>query len=62
MQQRVRDFLEAGAALVWVLAPRARTATIYRPDGSARLLRDHDALDGEGVLPGLHIALYDVFE
>jgi len=61
VQQRVRDFLEGGARLVWVVAPRARTVTVYRADGSARLLRDQETLDGEDVLPGLTISLGDVF-
>jgi len=62
VQQKVRDYLEAGARLVWVLAPRARTATIYRADGSARLLREGEHLDGEDVLPGLVIPLAELFE
>ena len=61
VQQRVRDFLEGGARLVWVIAPRARTVTVYRADGSARLLRDQDTINGEDVLPGLAISLGDVF-
>ena len=62
MQQKVRDYLEAGARLVWVTAPAARTATIYRADGSARLLREGDHLDGDDVLPGLAISLADLFD
>ena len=49
-----------GARLVWLIAPEAKTATVYRPDGSARLLRESEALDGEDVLPGLAIPLADV--
>lgn len=60
LQQRVRDWLEGGARLVWLIAPEAKTATVYRPDGSARLLRESEALDGEDVLPGLTIPLADV--
>jgi Uma2 family endonuclease len=62
VQQKVRDYLEAGARLVWIVAPRARTATIYRPDGSARLVREPDSLDGEAIVPGLAIPLADVLE
>ena len=62
VQQKVRDYLEAGTRLVWVLAPLARTATVYRPDGSARLVREPESLDGEDVLPGLVIALADLLE
>jgi Uma2 family endonuclease len=62
VQQKVRDYLEAGTRLVWVVAPRARTATVYRADGSARLLREGDRLDGEDVLPGLVISLAELFD
>jgi Uma2 family endonuclease len=62
VQQKVRDYLEAGSRLVWVLAPLARSATIYRPDGSARLVREPESLDGEDVVPGLAIPLADVLE
>ena len=61
LHQKVRDYLDAGARLVWVIAPKARTATIYRADGSARLLREGDHLDGEDVLQGLVIPLAEVF-
>jgi Uma2 family endonuclease len=61
VQQKVRDYLEAGTRLVWVLAPRAKSATVYRADGSARLLREGDHLDGEDVLAGLAIPLAELF-
>jgi Uma2 family endonuclease len=61
VQQRVRDFLEGGARLVWVVAPRVSTVTVYRADGPARLLMDNEVLDGEDVLPGLTISLGEVF-
>jgi Uma2 family endonuclease len=61
MQQKIRDYLDAGVRLIWIIARKARTATVYRADGSARLLREQDALDGEDVLPGLSIPLSDIF-
>lgn len=61
IQQKVRDYLDAGTRLVWVVAPRPKTATVYRADGSARLLREHEALEGEHVLPELSIPLADLF-
>lgn len=60
VQQKVRDYLEAGARLVWLFAPEARTVTVYRPDGSARLLRESESLDGEDVLPGLNLPLAEL--
>jgi Uma2 family endonuclease len=62
IQQKVRDYLEGGSRLLWVVAPRARTATVYRPDGSARLIREPEPLEGEDVLPGLTIALTDLLD
>ncbi len=61
IQQKVKDYLDAGARLVWVVAPLAKTVTVYRADGSARLVRDQEHLEGEDVLPGLIIALSEVF-
>jgi Uma2 family endonuclease len=61
VQQKVRDYLEAGSRLVWVIAPAATTATVYRPDGSARLVREPEALDGEDVLPGFAVSLTTLF-
>jgi Uma2 family endonuclease len=62
VQQKVRDYLDAGARRVWLIAPAARTATVYRTDGSALLIREDDRLDGEDVLPGLRIRLAELFE
>jgi len=44
-----------------VIAPQAKTVTVYRADGTARLLQEQDSLEGEGILPGLSIPLADVF-
>lgn len=62
LQQRIQDYLDAGTRLVWVIHSLTRSATVYHPDGSARLLRESDALDGEDVLPGLKIRLHELFD
>jgi Uma2 family endonuclease len=60
VQQKVRDYLEAGARLVWIVAPETRSTTVYRANGSARLVRETEEIDGEDVLPGLRLHLSDV--
>jgi Uma2 family endonuclease len=60
-QSRIQDYLDAGVALLWVVHPEARSVTVYHPDGSARLLRETDALDGEAVLPGFRLPLARLF-
>jgi Uma2 family endonuclease len=51
------DYFEAGVKLMWVIDPKTATATVYRADGSTAVLKAHDTLDGEDVLPGLSIPL-----
>lgn len=58
---KVLDYLDAGVRLVWVVDPPRRTVTVYTPDGIARVLREHDTLDGGDVLPGFQLAIADLF-
>jgi len=60
--QRIRDYLDAGVQLLWVIHPEARFAVAYRSDGSAQMLRETDTLDGEDVLPGFRLDLGPLFE
>ena len=62
LQQRIHDYLDAGTRLIWVIHTLTRSATVYHRDGSARLPRESDVLDGEDVLPGLRIELRELFE
>jgi Uma2 family endonuclease len=57
---KVGDWLEAGAALVWVIDPERRLARIYRADGTESLLEPDGSLDGEGVLPGFTCELASI--
>jgi Uma2 family endonuclease len=61
-QQRVVDYIEAGVRLVWVIDPRSRTAVVYHADGSARLVREDEALEGEDVVPGFRLPLAELFD
>ena len=60
-QRRVRDYLEAGVRLLWVIYPDAGYAMVHRPDGSARMVRETEALDGENILPGFQLQLGELF-
>jgi Uma2 family endonuclease len=52
VEAKAREYLAAGSRLVCVVGPPTRSVAVYRPDGSSRLLRESDPLDGEDVLPG----------
>jgi Uma2 family endonuclease len=60
-QRRIQDYLEAGVRLLWVIHTATRSATVYSRDGAARLVREDGSLDGEDVLPGLHVKLSELF-
>jgi len=57
VQDKVQDWLSHGTQLVWVVEPKTRTVTVYRPDGTANVLQATDTLDGEDVLPGFRFPL-----
>ena len=61
VQDKVLDYLDHGTQLVWVIRPRQRTVTVYHPDGTVRLLREPDTLEGEDVLPGFRLPVREVF-
>lgn len=62
MHRKTSDYLEAGARLVWLVDPALRTVTIHRPDGSARVLREDETLEGEDVLDGFAVRVGEIFE
>lgn len=61
VRAKVRDYLDAGARLVWVLDPDDMTATAHRPGGTVAVYGPGDALTGEDVLPGFHVAVEQLF-
>jgi Uma2 family endonuclease len=60
-RQRIREYLEAGVPLVWVIEPSTRSATVYRRDGSTVELSAHDALEGEDIVPDFRLPLSTLF-
>lgn len=61
IQAKVMDYLDAGTRLVWVVEPRSRCVTTYRSRQEIRLLTADDELDGGDVMPGLRLAVGDLF-
>lgn len=61
IHEKTLQYLEAGARLVWVVDPGTRSVTVYRPDGSANVLRGDSVLTGEDVLAGLEAPLAEIF-
>ena len=62
IHDRVQDYLEAGTRRVWVLWPRRRLVSVYRPDADTRELGPDATLDGGDILPGFSVRVGDLFE
>ncbi len=61
VDEKVNDWLGAGTKLVWVVSPRQRTVTVYRPGTQVSILRAGDRLSGEDVVPGFECGVGEIF-
>jgi len=62
ISEKVREYLDAGVQLAWVVFPRRRMVQVYTPDRTSRLLYEDDTLDGGDVLPGFEMRVGEIFE
>ena len=61
VDEKVQEYLDAGARRVWVVKPRVRAVTVHYPDGTTCTLRGNDILSGEEVFPGFKLRVADLF-
>ena len=61
VREKVADYLNAGARLVWILYPKTKTVSIFRANGTVEERTVGQALDGEDVVPGFSLPLARVF-
>jgi len=59
-RKKMREYLEQGARLGWLLDPRIGLAEVYRPGDEPESLDRPANLSGEGVLPGFVLDLRDI--
>src|SRR5271170_5887213 len=50
LQAKLREYLEQGAQLGWLIDPENEAVEIYRPEGKVEKRRDLDKLEGEARL------------
>ena len=61
IEEKVAEFLAAGARAVWVVNPRRRTLTLYGANAKSQVLNDSDVLEGQDVVPGFRHPVSDIF-
>lgn len=62
VDEKVAEWLEHGARLVFVVNPRRRVVVVHRPGQRPQTLGVNDMLDGEDVVPGWSMAVRDLFD
>ncbi|MBI1748795.1 MAG: Uma2 family endonuclease [Acidobacteria bacterium] len=61
IQQKVKEYLDAGARMVWVADPKTRIIMVYRSLKEVLVLTEKDNLSGEDVIPGFTCSVADLF-
>jgi Uma2 family endonuclease len=61
VQEKVFDWLDAGARAVMAVDPRKRIVTVYRSLTDIIILTEKDRLKGGDVVPGWEMLIKDVF-
>lgn len=59
---KVREYLDVGVALVWIVEPEFKTVTVYRPGDRPKLYSGADKLSGGEQMPGFEITVNQIFE
>ena len=58
---KVKTWLEAGAAMVWVVNPAWNGVTVYHSATDIKTLTEEDELSGEDVVTGFRCAVREIF-
>jgi Uma2 family endonuclease len=63
MDRKLRDYFESNVRLVWFVNPSTRTVAVFHSADrdQATTLCESELLDGGEVLPGLSIAVRELF-
>ena len=59
---KVRDYLERGVLIVWVVDPKKKTVTVHRGESAPVTLGMDDELDAGEIVPGFTCAVRRFFE
>jgi Uma2 family endonuclease len=61
VEEKVKEWLEAGVSLVWVASPKLRTVVVYRSLSEIVTLTEEGILEGGGCVPGFKLAIAEIF-
>ncbi len=62
VDRKRKEWLSAGAKLVWIVNPETQEIMVYRPDVAAKQFFSNDILTADPVLPDFRVPMAEVFE
>ncbi len=60
VRQKMREYIDNGARLGWLINPKNQQVEIYRPNQDVEMLKSPATLSGEDVLPGFVLELKQI--
>ena len=61
VDEKVQEYLRDGTHVMWIVNPKARSVTVFRPGASVAHLCGTDTLHGDDILPGFTAPVADFF-
>ena len=61
LQEKMREYMDNGVQLGWLIDPQTKQVSIHRPDQPAETLQSPTTLSGEAVLPRFVLDLSRIF-
>ncbi len=61
VEEKIHEWLQGGARIVWLLDPDRRTVTVYEGGRPPRVLSESETLTAEPVLPGFSVPVGELF-
>jgi Uma2 family endonuclease len=62
LQAKMREYIENGAQLGWLLDPSTRRVYVYKADGTVDQIDDAETIAGDPLMPGFVLNLRGVWE
>jgi Uma2 family endonuclease len=62
IEVKMREYIEIGARLGWLIDPEGRKVHVYRPSGQVEVANKPDHVSGDPTLPGLVLDLKPIWE
>ncbi len=61
LQAKMREYIENGVSLAWLIDRKSRTVHIYRPHQEPQILENPDRVSGDPELPGFSLPMAKIW-